>query len=151
MIKSHGVLNPLYEFLSVLDMNSIVLDLGVKYILQTVFAHEFIGQDSNAFPYFIFQVLATPHFPQTFHRIHFLFYPTDLHHELWKGYSHVWLVYEIFCFWWFLNESENCLPIVFRNVFGIISDTGVMANSITGFFSFVYRLILGKINFWFTV
>ena len=54
MIKSHGVLNPLYKFLSVLDMDSIVLDLGVEYVLQAMFAHEFVGQDSNAFPYFVF-------------------------------------------------------------------------------------------------
>ena len=61
MIEGIGVLDALYQFLSVLDVGFEKSDLGVEDVLEAMFPHELIRQDSNALFDFVFQVVVAPH------------------------------------------------------------------------------------------
>ena len=51
MVEGNWIFYPLDKFLPVLDVGSIVPDLGVENITEAVFSHELVRHDADAFPY----------------------------------------------------------------------------------------------------
>ena len=63
MSEFFWVFDSLDQFGSVFDVSPEVPYLRVKYVFQTVFPHEMVGQYSDALLNFVVQVLTAPHFP----------------------------------------------------------------------------------------
>lgn len=63
MVEWDWVLNAFNKFLSVFDVCAVVSDLGMENVSEAVFAHEVVGENADALPDLMLQVLGAPHFP----------------------------------------------------------------------------------------
>ena len=63
MTEGYRVLYAFDKPLSVFDVCAVVTDFGMENVSETVFAHEVIGENADALPDLMLQVLGAPHFP----------------------------------------------------------------------------------------
>lgn len=116
-------------------MGLVVLDLGVENILQAIFPHKFVRENSNTLFDLMVQIIITPHPFQTLNRVDFLLGSSYLHHEIRIAHPH--LDKELLCFGRLLDKAKDSLTIIFGNILSIIPQARVMAYSVFGnFFSF---------------
>ena len=140
MVTGDMIFDSLDQLLPVLDVGAVVPHLRVEDVAEAVLPHEVVGEDPDALAHLMLEVLRPPHFPQAIDRVHFFLGSSNVHHEVGKRNSHFGR--ELPRLGGSLDEGQNRLPIVLGNIFGVISQTGVVTN----FIFRSLRSVFGKVQ-----
>lgn len=124
MVEGGGVLDALDELLAVLDVRAEVPDLRVEDVAQAVLAHELVGEDADAAPHLVAQVVGAPHLAEALDRVHLLLHAPHLHHEV--GEVHAHLRRQPARPRRLLDVRQDSLAVVLRDVLGVVPQARVV-------------------------